>query len=74
MSRCNLCQRKEPSFAHLKTFSDAHANVGMTQEDGKSLTTVLTSMKKGLKKKKCLVMLVLKGYGVKCGSSMNAMS
>jgi hypothetical protein len=48
-SRYNLRQRKEPSFAHLKTFSDAHVNVGMTQEDGESLATVQMSMKKGLK-------------------------
>jgi hypothetical protein len=48
-SRYNLCQRKEPSFAHLKTFSDAHANVGMTQEDGESLATAQMSMKKALK-------------------------
>jgi hypothetical protein len=48
-SRYNLCQRKEPSFAHLKTFCDAYANVGMTQEDGESLATAQMSMKKGLK-------------------------
>jgi hypothetical protein len=47
--RYNLHKQKEPSFAHLKTFSDAHGNVGMTQEDGKSLTTVQMSMKRGLK-------------------------
>jgi hypothetical protein len=47
--RYNLHKQKEPSFAHLKTFSDAHGNVRMTQEDGKSLTTVQMSMKRGLK-------------------------
>ncbi len=48
-SRYNLRQWREPSFVHLKTFSDAHANVGMTQEDGESLATAQMSMKKGLK-------------------------
>jgi hypothetical protein len=48
-SRYNLRQWREPSFAHLKTFSDAHANVGMSQEDGESLATAQMSMKKGLK-------------------------
>jgi hypothetical protein len=48
-SRYNLRQRTEPSFAHLKTFSDAHANAGMSQEDGESLATAQMSMKKGLK-------------------------
>jgi hypothetical protein len=48
-SRYNLRQWREPSFAHLKTFSDSHANVGMSQEDGESLATAQMSMKKGLK-------------------------
>jgi hypothetical protein len=48
-SRYNLRQWREPSFAHLKTFSDAHAHVGMSQEDGESLATAQMSMKKGLK-------------------------
>jgi hypothetical protein len=47
-SRYNLRQWREPSFAHLKTFSNAHANVGVPQEDGKSLATAQMSMK-GLK-------------------------
>jgi hypothetical protein len=47
--RYNLRPRKEPSFAYLKTFSNAHANVGMILEDGESLATVQMSMKKGLK-------------------------
>jgi hypothetical protein len=55
-SRYNLRQWKEPSFAHLKTFSDTqvnigavHANVGVPPEQGKSLATAQMSMNKGLK-------------------------
>jgi hypothetical protein len=55
-SKYNLRQRKEPSFTHLKTFSDTHvnvgavhANVGVPPEQGKSLATAQMSMNKGLK-------------------------
>jgi hypothetical protein len=55
-SKYNLRQRKEPSFTHLKTFSDmhvnvgaVHANVGVPPEQGESLATAQMSMNKGLK-------------------------
>jgi hypothetical protein len=55
-SKYNLRQRKEPSFTHLKTFSDMHvnigaihANVGVPPEQGESLATAQMSMNKGLK-------------------------
>ncbi len=53
--RYNLRRRKEPSFTHLKSFSDVHTNVGTvhanagTSDTDGLLATAQMSMKKGLK-------------------------